>query len=288
MVLGSGLPPSVGHLIELALEEDLGRGDVTSEAIFDEEQVARAVILGKSDLVLSGTDVAAAVFRAVSPAITVSPLLRDGAAVRPGTEVLRLEGPVRALLSAERTALNFLQRLSGVATMARAFTVAVAGTGARVVDTRKTAPGFRFLDKRAVRHGGGANHRADLGSGVLIKDNHVAAAGGVAAAIRRARAAAPHTLRLEVEVTTLDELREALGEDAEVILLDNMSPQGVREAVALLPPRGDRRRPLIEVSGGITLETVRAYAEAGADLISTGALTHSVRAADLSLEIERT
>jgi nicotinate-nucleotide pyrophosphorylase (carboxylating) len=195
---------------------------------------------------------------------------------------------VRALLAAERTALNFLQRLSGVATLARAFSRAVAGTAAQVVDTRKTAPGFRFLDKRAVRHGGGRNHRADLGSGVLIKDNHVAAAGGVAQAIRRARAAAPHTLRLEVEVTTLDELREALAEDAEIILLDNMSPQQVAEAVALLPPRGDRRRPLIEVSGGITLDTAAAYAAAGTDLISVGALTHSVRAADLSLEVDRT
>ena len=246
------------------------------------------MIIGKSDLVLSGTDVAAAVFRAVSPAITVTPLLRDGAAVTPGTEVMRLEGPVRALLAGERTALNFLQRLSGVATLARAFCRAVSGTSARIVDTRKTAPGFRFLDKRAVRHGGASNHRADLGSGVLIKDNHVAAAGGVAQAIRRARAAAPHTLRLEVEVTTLAQLREALGEEAEIVLLDNMSPAQVEEAVAILPPRGDRRRPLIEVSGGVNLDTVAAYAAAGADLISVGALTHSVRAADLSLEIDPT
>lgn len=279
------LPPSVLRLIDLALEEDLGRGDVTSEAVFSEEQMARAVVQARADLVLSGLDVACAVIRRVAPSAELVPRFSDGDSVPAGAEVLAVSGPVRALLGAERTALNFLQRLSGVATLTRAFVEAVRGTGARIVDTRKTVPGFRFLDKRAVRHGGGCNHRADLGSGLLLKDNHIAAAGGVAAAVRRARQAAPHTLRLEVEVTTLAELAEALIEGADAVLLDNMSPAQVAAAVATLPPAGDPRRPLVEVSGGVTLATVRAYAEAGADLISVGALTHSAPAADLSMEI---
>ncbi|MCS6915012.1 MAG: carboxylating nicotinate-nucleotide diphosphorylase [Myxococcales bacterium] len=283
--LPHALPPSVLRLIELALEEDLGRGDVTSEAIFGEEEMARAVVQARADLVLSGLDVACAVIRRVAPSAQLEPHFSDGDSVPAGAEVVTVFGPVRALLGAERTALNFLQRLSGVATLTRAFVAAVRGTGARIVDTRKTVPGFRFLDKRAVRHGGGSNHRADLGSGLLLKDNHIAAAGGVAAAVRRARQAAPHTLRLEVEVTTPAELAEALAEGVDVVLLDNMSPAQVAAAVATLPPRGDPRRPLVEVSGGVTLATVRAYAEAGADLISVGALTHSAPAADLSMEI---
>lgn len=282
---GCALPPAVYALIDLALDEDLGRGDVTSEAIFRGDQQADAVVLAKSSLVLSGLDVTAAVMRRVSAEIRIAARSEDGEHVAPGTPVLELSGPVRAILGAERTALNFLQRSSGVATLTRAFVDAVAGTGAKVVDTRKTAPGFRFLDKRAVRHGGGGNHRADLGSGVLIKDNHIAAAGGVAQAIRRARAMAPHTLRLEVEVEHMAQLKEALAEGADLVLLDNMTPEQVHAALADLPPRGDRRRPLIEVSGGVTLHTVRQYAEAGVDLISVGALTHSVRAADLSLEV---
>jgi nicotinate-nucleotide pyrophosphorylase (carboxylating) len=282
---GCALPPAVYTLIDLALDEDLGRGDITSEAIFNRDQRAAAMVLAKSSLVLSGLDVAAAVMRRVSAEIRIVAHSEDGEHVAPGTPVLELSGPVQAILGAERTALNFLQRLSGVATLTRAFVDAVAGTGARVVDTRKTAPGFRFLDKRAVRHGGGGNHRADLGSGVLIKDNHIAAAGGVAQAIGRARAMAPHTLRLEVEVEHMAQLAEALAEGADLVLLDNMTPDQVQAALATLPPRGDRRRPLIEVSGGVTLHTVRQYAEAGVDLISVGALTHSVRAADLSLEV---
>jgi nicotinate-nucleotide pyrophosphorylase (carboxylating) len=280
------LPPSVGRLIELALEEDLGRGDVTSAAMFSAEDEARAVILAKGDISLSGLDVARRVFLAVSERVRTTPLCRDGERVGPGTRVMEIAGPVQALLAAERTALNFLQRLSGIATLTCRFCEAVAGTPARIVDTRKTAPGFRFLDKRAVVHGGGRNHRADLASGILIKDNHIAACGGVAAALQRARARAPHPLRLEIEVKDLAELREALAAGADIVLLDNMGPDQVREAVALLPPPGDPRRPLIEISGGVTLERARAYAEAGADLISAGALTHSAPAADLSMEIE--
>jgi nicotinate-nucleotide pyrophosphorylase (carboxylating) len=192
---------------------------------------------------------------------------------------------VRALLAAERTALNFLQRLCGIATLSRQYVEALAGTDTAIVDTRKTAPGFRFLDKRAVRHGGASNHRADLGSGVLIKDNHVAAAGGVGPAITRAKEYAPHTLRIECELSRLDQIPEALAARCDILLLDNMTPAMIQEALLLLPKKGDPRRPLVEVSGGINLSTIRAYAETGVDLISVGALTHSATAADLSLEI---
>ncbi|HND12097.1 MAG TPA: carboxylating nicotinate-nucleotide diphosphorylase [Pseudomonadota bacterium] len=280
------LPPAVARLIDLALDEDLGRGDVTSEAIFGSHETAQAVILAKSELVLSGLDVAMAVFQAVDRRILTTALFADGSSIHPQTQVLRVDGPLRSILAAERTALNFLQRLSGIATLSRRYVQAVAGTSARIVDTRKTLPGFRFLDKRAVRHGGAHNHRADLGSGVLIKDNHVAAAGDVAEAIRRAREYAPHSVRIEAEVTSIEQVSKALAARADIILLDNMSPEMVREAMATLPNVGDPRRPLIEVSGGVSLATVRAYAEAGADLISVGALTHSVTAADLSLEVE--
>jgi nicotinate-nucleotide pyrophosphorylase (carboxylating) len=280
------LPPAVLRLIDLALDEDLGRGDPTSEAILGPQKMGQAVVLAKSELVLSGVDVAMAVFHAVDARLSVTPLFFDGSRLHPHTQVLRVEGRLRSILAAERTALNFLQRLSGIATLTQRYVSEVAGTHARIVDTRKTAPGFRFLDKRAVRHGGGHNHRADLGSGVLIKDNHVAAAGGVAEAVRRAKEQAPHMVRIEVEVTSVEQLLEALAAGAEAILLDNMSPEHVAQALGQLPERGQARRPLVEVSGGVNLQTVRAYAEAGADLISVGALTHSVAAADLSLEVE--
>lgn len=279
------LPPSVFRLIDLALDEDLGRGDLTSEAIFGEHDQTRATLLAKSALCLSGLDVVQAVFHRVDARIVCQPLYRDGSLVRPGTPVMNVEGPVRGVLAAERTVLNFLQRLSGIATLTRKYVDSVAGTGTRLVDTRKTLPGFRFLDKRAVRHGGGHNHRADLGSGVLIKDNHIAAAGSVTAAIEAVRDSAPHSVRIEVEVTTLAQINEALAAQAHVLLFDNMSPAQVKEALTLLPPRGDVRRPLVELSGGITLGTLRSYAEAGADLISVGALTHSAPAADISLEV---
>lgn len=279
------LPPAVWRLIDLALDEDLGRGDVTSEAIFGEHESSRAIILAKTRLVLSGLDLAQAVFERVDARCTCQPLYRDGSLLQPGTSVMSIEGPVRALLAAERTALNFVQRMSGIASLARRYVDAVAGTGARIIDTRKTVPGFRFLDKRAVRHGGAHNHRSDLASGVLIKDNHVAAAGGVGAAIGRVRESAPHTVRIECEVTELAQIDEALAAGVDLLLLDNMKPEQVREALARLPARDQPGRPLVEVSGGINLTTVRSYAEAGADLISVGSLTHSVGAADLSMEI---
>jgi nicotinate-nucleotide pyrophosphorylase (carboxylating) len=274
------LSPAVEALIALALEEDLGRGDVTSEAIFDAEARTAGKIIAKEPLTVAGVDVAAAVFARVDGATKLTVHAADGARVEKGAVVLTVEGRTRSLLSAERTALNFLQRLSGVATLTRRFVDAVAGTRARIVDTRKTTPGWRALDKQAVRAGGGTNHRVDLAAGVLIKDNHVAACGGVKAAVERARAHAPHSLRVEVEVTELAQIDEALAAGADIILLDNFDPPKVGRAVAQIA-----QRALVEVSGGVNLDTVRAYAEAGPDLISVGALTHSARAVDLSLEV---
>jgi nicotinate-nucleotide pyrophosphorylase (carboxylating) len=273
------LTPAVEALIALALEEDLGRGDVTSEAIFDGGALSSGQIVAKQPLVIAGIDVAAAVFARVDKEIRFIARCDDGRDFGPGEIVCVVEGRTRGLLAAERTALNFLQRMSGVATLTRLFVEAVVGTRAVICDTRKTVPGWRALDKLAVRAGGGANHRADLAAGVLIKDNHVAAAGGVKQAVERARARAPHSLRIEVEVTELAQIDAALAAGAEVILLDNFDVKRVKLAVAQIA-----RRAVIEVSGGINLDTVRAYAEAGADRISVGALTHSARAVDLSLE----
>jgi nicotinate-nucleotide pyrophosphorylase (carboxylating) len=275
------LAPSTHALIDLALDEDLGRGDPTSEAIFPPGARAAGAIVAKQELVLSGLAVARAVFARVDPQIEVLVKHEDGERLRPGEAAAAVSGAARSVLGAERTALNFLQRLSGIATLTRRFVDAVAGTRAQIVDTRKTAPGWRALDKAAVRDGGGRNHRADLASGILIKDNHVATCGSVAEAVRRARAGAPHTLRVEVEVSGAGALDEALAAGAELVLLDNVSPA---EARALVERTAGRA--LVEVSGGVTLATVRAYAEAGVDLISVGALTHSAPAADLSLEIE--
>jgi nicotinate-nucleotide pyrophosphorylase (carboxylating) len=274
------LTPAVEALIALAIEEDLGRGDVTSEAIFDEAATTSGAIIAKEPLTVAGATVAAAVFARIDGATRVVVLAGDGSRVAKGDSVIRVEGRTRGLLAAERTALNFLQRLSGVATLTRQFVDAVAGTRARICDTRKTAPGWRALDKLAVVAGGGVNHRADLASGVLIKDNHVIAAGGVKAAVERARARAPHSLRIEVEVTELAQIDEALAAGAEVVLLDNMDAALVREAVGRIAGRA-----IVEVSGGVNLQTVRAFAEAGPDRISVGALTHSARAVDLSLEL---
>jgi len=270
------------HLEQLvlgALMEDLGGGDLTTESTIDSEQLAVACAVAKSELVLSGSDVFSMCFHAVHPGCRVEQLAADGDLVAPGTEVLRAEGPTRALLMAERTALNFLQHLSGIATLTRTFVQAAAGR-ARIADTRKTTPGLRRLERQAVRHGGGHNHRNDLGSAVLIKDNHIAAAGSVTLAIQRARAHAPHTSKIEIEVTTLAELSEALNAGAEVILLDHFDDRAVEEAV-----KTTNGRALLEVSGNVTLERVGRLAQLGIDVISVGALTHSAPAADISLRL---
>jgi len=275
------LPPPVHRLIELALEEDLGRGDVTSEALIPPDREAVGEVLVKARGVIAGLEVAAAVFRAVDPTLAWEALARDGKAVSPGQAVARVSGRARSILAAERTALNFLQRLSGIATLTARYVEALRGTRARLTDTRKTTPGWRYLEKMAVRAGGGHSHRLDLAGGILIKDNHLALSGNdIPAAIRAVREQAPHTLRVEVEVTSLAGVEAALAAGAEVILLDNMSLEEMHRAVALVSGRA-----LLEASGGITLETVRAVAETGVDLISSGAITHSATALDLSLEI---
>ena len=227
-----------------------------------------------------GLEVAARVFWRVDPALKTKALLHDGARAKPGQAVLRIEGPTGSLLTAERTALNFLQRLSGIATQARRYAEAVKGTGVRIVDTRKTTPGWRALEKYAVRCGGCFNHRTSLGEHVLIKDNHIAAAGSLTKAVQLCRVAAPHAAKIEVEAKTLAEVREACRAGAGVILLDNMTPAQVRAAVMIIAGRA-----IVEVSGGVRYETLRDYALPGVDVISIGALTHSAPAADLSLDI---
>jgi nicotinate-nucleotide pyrophosphorylase (carboxylating) len=275
--------PHVRRLIDLALDEDLGRGDITTSAtVGGSATTATAIMNARVPMTVFGLDVAAAVFALVDARIDVERHASDGAGVDgKRAPLLTARGPAAEILMAERTALNFVQRLSGVATMARRHADEVAGTRCRVIDTRKTTPGFRVLEKAAVLAGGCANHRFDLGSGILIKDNHIAACGGVTAAVERARAHAPHPLRIECEVTNLAQLDEALAAGAEVVLLDNMTPAEVEVAAARAHAHGP---VLVEVSGGITLATLRAYALAGADLISVGALTHSAPAVDIGLD----
>lgn len=274
--------PRIDQLIDLAIDEDAGLGDVTSRAIFSGRDAARGYIDAKQDLVLCGLGVAARVFARVDPSLKVAALAHDGDRVKPGARVMSIAGPTASLLTAERTALNFLQRLSGIATLSRLYADAVAGTGVRVVDTRKTTPGWRALEKYAVRCGGCGNHRSSLGEHVLIKDNHIAAAGSLTRALKLARAAAPHLARIEVEARTLAEVKEAVRAGAEAILLDNMSPAMIRSAVALIAGAA-----VVEVSGGVRYETLRDYAIPGVDVISVGALTHSATAVDLSLTVLR-
>ena len=274
------ITPRTDQLIDLAIEEDAGLGDLTSRAIFPQRHRSRAFIAAGHDLVICGLEVAGRVFERVDPALKVTLAARDGDWVKTGGKVLAVVGPTAALLTAERTALNFIQRLTGIATLSRKFADAVSGTGVRVVDTRKTTPGYRALEKYAVRCGGCVNHRSSLGEHVLIKDNHIAAAGSLAKAVKLTRAAAPHLSRIEVEAKTLAEVREALRAQADVILLDNMTPAQVQTAVTLIAGGA-----LVEVSGGVRFETLRDYALPGVDVISVGALTHSAPAADLSLTV---
>lgn len=276
----SEVGPKVAEIVERALAEDLASGDVTARVTVPAGTAARARMVAKAPLVVAGIGVARAVFDRVDPAIVAEVAVDDGSAAAPGTVLMTLMGDARALLAGERTALNLLQRMCGVATLTRAY-VDAAGERCRIVDTRKTMPGLRALDRYAVRCGGGFNHRNDLGAGVLIKENHIRAAGGVTAAVTRARQQAPHTLRVECEVTTLDELREALAAGAGAVLLDNMDDATVREAVAVTAGRA-----VVEVSGGVSLERVTALAGLGIDLISVGKLTHSAPASDISLLFE--
>ena len=264
------------------LREDLGQGDLTSLLVVPEDIEGEAVILAKEGGVLAGLWVAERVFALADPRTAFAPLVAEGARVAEGTEVARVRGPLRGILAGERLALNLLQRLSGIATLTRAYVEALAGTKAQILDTRKTTPGLRALEKYAVRVGGGRNHRYGLFDGILIKENHVRAAGGVGEAVRRAKARAPHYLKVEVEVRDLAELEEALEAGADLILLDNFPLEALREAVR----RVGGRVPL-EASGNMTLERAKAAAEAGVDYVSVGALTHSAKALDLSLLLVR-
>ena len=271
------------QLIQHALAEDEAAADATSGLLPDDLD-GRAAMVAKEPGVIAGTAVALEVFRQVDGSLDCAAAAQDGAWVEPGERIASISGRLSSILRAERTALNFAQRLSGIATSARAYADAVAGTGATLIDTRKTLPGWRLLDKYAVRMGGGHNHRMSLADGVLVKDNHIAAAATlretIADLVARARNTAPHTVRVEVECDTLEQVREALDAGADIVMLDNMTLEQMREGVALC-----KGRALTEASGGVTLETVRAIAETGVDLVSSGAITHSVRALDIALDV---
>lgn len=273
----------VQRLIHIALHEDIGEGDITGEATLPLELSAAAELTVKGEGgIICGLDVGGMVASTVDPALAWTPLVAEGASCSPGTVVARLEGPARSLLTAERTILNFMQRMSGVATATARYVRAVEGTGCRILDTRKTIPGWRILDKYAVRVGGGTNHRLGLWDMVMIKDNHIEAAGGITAAVEACmRYLDGRRVGIEVETETLEQVEEALRcEGVTRIMFDNFSPQDMRRAVALVGGRLET-----EASGGITLETIRSYAETGVNFISVGALTHSVRAMDISLNI---
>jgi len=268
----------IERIVRQALQEDIGLGDVTTLATIEPGTPARAELVAKEAFVLSGIGVAAEVFRQLDGQIAFEPLKRDGEMLQRGEVLAWIKGDAALLLQGERVALNLLQRMSGIATLTSRFVEAVKGTGATIVDTRKTTPGLRVLEKYSVRMGGGRNHRTSLYDGVLIKENHIAAAGGIATAIARARKHVPHVLKIEIETRDLDEVSQALEAGADIILLDNMNPAQLREAVALVAGRA-----LTEASGGVNLDSVREIAETGVDLISVGALTHSYRAVDISM-----
>ena len=267
-------------IIELALLEDLSLGDITSDTIFTPENRAKAAIRAKEDLVLCGMDVAETVFHAVDPDVIFTPFKKDGDNVKKGETVLELTGSTLSILKAERTALNFMQRMSGIATASREYAAIGKRYGVMIVDTRKTQPGLRRLDKYAVRTGGARNHRISLADSVMIKDNHIAAAGSITAAVKKIKDVIGHTPKVEVETTTLDEVKEALTAGADIIMLDNMTPEQI--AVCKKEIAG---RAIIEVSGGVNKTNLEAYCAVRPDVISMGALTHSVPAKDLSLKI---
>lgn len=264
-------------LVRRALEEDLSGGDITSQATVSASAISTARAVAKSDLVVSGGSLFSLCFWSVDRSCRVVQHVPDGQQAKSGDVLFEVEGPSRALLMAERTALNFIQQMSGTATMTRACVTAAKGK-ARIVDTRKTIPGLRALQRAAVRDGGGVNHRENLGAAVMIKDNHIVAAGGITAAVERARSFAAHTSKIEVEVKNMAEIKEALAAGADILLLDNMNQEQLKAAVELA-----HGKALLEVSGGVTLERISSLAELGVDVISMGALTHSAPAADISL-----
>ena len=272
-------------LIDRALAEDQVAHDVTTDTLISPDQQSTVALVARAEGVLAGLPVVGAVFARVDPSLRLEALVEDGSPVSPGQHLARIEGAVAGMLRAERTALNFLQRMSGIATETARYVRAVEGLPARILDTRKTPPGHRHLDKYAVRMGGGRNHRLNLSDGILIKDNHIAAARAqglsLTNTVRNAVERAPMALKVEVEVESLEEAREALDAGAHILLLDNMTPDDMRQIVEMA-----RGRALTEASGGIDLETVRAVAETGVDFISSGALTHSTKALDISMELQ--
>jgi len=275
-----GLDPIyVERIVKNALAEDIGSGDITTALTVPAFARADAVITAKASGVLAGVEVAQAAFAAADPRIIFEPMLEDGAEIEPGGTIANVQGGAAGILKAERVALNFLQRLSGIATLTAKYVAAVAHTKAKITDTRKTTPGLRVLEKYAVAVGGGRNHRFGLYDGILIKDNHIAAVGGIAAAVAAARAHAPHTLKIEVEVRNLEEMAEAMDAGADVLLLDNMPIEMLKKAVETAVGK-----VILEASGNVTLDNAAAIAETGVDLISVGALTHSAQALDMSLE----
>lgn len=273
---------AVRKIVRRALEEDIRSGDVTTAYALTGSETGKATALAKEDLVVAGLEVFREVFRLRDAGLVFRTTLKDGDRVPRGTVLAVVQGTLASILTAERVALNLFQRMCGVATLTKFFVEAAAGTKAVIVDTRKTMPGLRILDKYGVRVGGGRNHRYGLYDGVLIKDNHIEAAGGIGKAVRRVRDKAPFLVRIEVEVKTLAEVRQALAARADVIMLDNMPVDAMRRAVALIGGRA-----LVEASGNVTLATVKDVASTGVDFISSGALTHSARAADISLKVKR-
>lgn len=273
--------PQVEQIITLALNEDIGTGDITTLSTIPADKTATGRFVAKEDMIICGIDLAAHIFWRVDPSIELKANFKDGDAVKKGDVIAVVSGNAQNVLTGERTALNFMQRLTGIATRTHASVAEVAGTNAKITDTRKTTPGLRVLEKYAVRVGGGTNHRFNLADGVLIKDNHIAVSGGIQNAVKNARAVIPHTLKIEVEVETKEQLAEALDAGADIIMLDNMSNDLMRECVGIVAGRA-----LVEASGNMGEKSLREVAETGVDIISIGALTHTVKAADISLKFQ--
>jgi len=276
-----GKMQSIQELIEVALKEDIGSGDITTESLVDPDQLGAGRIIAKEDLVLAGIEVAKSVFITLDPDVVFHHDVKDGQRLKSGDVIMGAEGKLGCLLTGERTALNFLQRLSGIATGVRSYVDALEYPQVRLVDTRKTLPGFRVLEKYAVRVGGARNHRMGLYDGVLIKDNHLATCGGIQVAIEKVRNRVSHLVRIEVEVSSLSEVKAAVAAGADVIMLDNMDFQQIKEAVSLIDGK-----TVVEVSGNITKDNLNLIASTGVDIISIGALTHSARSMDISMDLD--
>ncbi|MBT8356419.1 MAG: carboxylating nicotinate-nucleotide diphosphorylase [Desulfobacterales bacterium] len=272
---------SINDLIEIALKEDIGYADITTDNLVDPELEGVGIAIAKENFVVAGLEIAKRVFQSLDDKVVYESGFKDGDMLEQGGTIFQVSGKLGALLKGERTALNFLQRLSGIATNVRSYVAELKNTTMRLVDTRKTTPGLRFLEKYAVRVGGAFNHRMGLYDGVLIKDNHISACGGITASVERIRSKISHLVKIEVEVSTTDEVKEALAAGADVIMLDNMNIKQIKKSIALIGGRA-----IVEVSGGVTRDNIVRLADIGVDLISVGALTHSARSMDISMRIE--